>query len=306
MTIALIIIGFILLFAGGELLVRNAVQLAVHSRMSKMAIGAIVIGFSTSSPELVTSVVAAIKGSGDLAIGNVVGSNLVNISLFAGIAALITPLATSKELFRRDAPLVVVSSLTLMPLLITGVFSRLSGFIFVALLLFYIVALLRARVSSDEVDLSLPAAKSPLRALAGSGLSAALLLAGATALTSGAMRLASTLGISEQVIGLTIVAVGTGLPELAASIAAARKGQTDLVIGNLLGSNIFNVWGVLGLSMLARPLRIEEEAMMNDFSVMLGITLGSLLVLRSRFQINRLEGLLLVGAYLYYLAFVLA
>src|SRR5688500_13312876 len=306
MTIALIIIGFILLFAGGELLVRNAVQLAVHSRMSKMAIGAIVIGFSTSSPELVTSVVAAIKGSGDLAIGNVVGSNLVNISLFAGIAALITPLATSKELFRRDAPLVVVSSLTLMPLLITGVFSRLSGFIFVALLLFYIVALLRARVSSDEVDLSLPAAKSPLRALAGSGLSAALLLAGATALTSGAMRLASTLGISEQVIGLTIVAVGTGLPELAASIAAARKGQTDLVIGNLLGSNIFNVWGVLGLSMLARPLRIEEEAMMNDFSVMLGITLGSLLVLRSRFQIHRLEGLLLVGAYLYYLAFVLA
>ncbi|GGB59103.1 sodium:calcium antiporter [Roseibium aquae] len=317
MDALLIAFGLAGLVAGGDSLVRGSVGIAKRLGLSPLLIGLVLVGFGTSSPELMTSVLAALNGSPGIAVGNVVGSNTANILLILGLSALLAPLVTDPAAMRRDGLVMLGAALAVSLLALMGSISRIEGGLLVGALIAYLVVayVTESGKSTPSGDLHRAEADTPtaqpffsslpmLIGLTVGGL--ALTMAGANWLVTGASNLARTAGVSDAVIGLTVVAVGTSLPELVTAIVAAMKKQSDIALGNVLGSNIYNVLGILGTTALIAPLDIPAEIATRDVWIMLTATIVLLVFAVTGWKITRREGTLLLagyGAYLAYLVF---
>lgn len=312
MTESLLLVagGLVLLALGGELLVRGAVGMAARLGISPLLAGLTIVGFGTSTPELATSVQAALAGSPGIAIGNVVGSNIANILFILGLSAVILPLSVNPASFRRDSLAMGGSALLCTVAVLTGTIGPAAGAILLACLVGYLWWAYKSESASHDAeavrheheaeDRPLPPSTGPL-VLGGmiiAGLVAAIF--GAGWLVDGAVVLASAAGVSESVIGLTVVAVGTSLPELIACIVAVMRKHEDVALGNIVGSNIYNILGILGITSIIQPIEVPAEIAGFDIWVMLGVT-GLLIVqLRSGWRLSRLEGALLVALYVGY------
>lgn len=298
-------VGVLLLTSGGEALIRGSLAAAHNLGISPLLSGLLIVGFGTSAPELVVSIDAALSERPDIAIGNVVGSNISNILLILGLCALITPLAVRPFVLRRDGVTVAVASLLFLVLVGGDALVRADAAIFLLALVAYLVwaywteqfgkaPSAGLHVAEGEEVTSLP--KTTLWIVIAVVLGLLLLIAGSQVLLKGAVGIAESLGVSEAVIGLTLVAVGTSLPELSISVIAAFRRHADVAIGNILGSNIFNLLGILGISALLQPLPIHERILKFDQWVMLGTSLALLFFLYTGSRLSRLEGgLLLLG-----------
>lgn len=314
-AILFVILGLVGLVVGGEMLVRGAVSTAKSFGISPMVIGLTLVGFGTSTPELVTSLEAALNGSSGIAIGNVIGSNIGNILLILGIAACIAPVAVNPAAFRRDGMALVAATALCLGVVVVGDIGRLSGTIMLASLAGYLYFTLRSErraapspagaVYSGEADLieTPDYAITTAMGIAVSGL--VITIIGAKLLVSGAVTLAELAGISQTVIGLTIVAIGTSMPELVTTVIAMRKGQGDVALGNVIGSNLFNILGILGITALVQPLQIPPEILQLDIWVMSAATALLVVFARSGWRIGRTEGCVMVACYAAYLLWLL-
>lgn len=295
MDIILILGGFVALLIGGESLVKGAVATAQRLRIPPMVIGLTLVGFGTSTPELLTSIQAALDGAPGIAVGNVVGSNIANILLIVGVSALIAPIAVGKRGFRQDMGFMIGATILFMAIAATGQLGRTSALaLLFGLTLFLILSLRRTDADAPEIDtpnLSVPIA---LLYFAGGLL---ITLLGARFLVKGAIGLAEDMGVSQAVIGLTIVAVGTSLPELVTSVLAARRGHSDVALGNIVGSNIFNIFGILGATAMVKPIPIPAEIVAYDNWVMLGASLVLIGACVTHWRISRREGAVMLGLY---------
>ena len=323
-----ILLGLVLLVAGGELLVRGAASLAARIGMSPLIVGLTVVAFATSAPELAVTLGSVLGGEPALAVGNVVGSNIANVLLILGVSAIILPLIVKVQLVRVDIPFMLALSVLFFLLALDGGFDRVDGAVLFVLLLLYVsLAIILGKREAAGPGASLSAAsagrvaqtvgktaesmteavedvKGPvwrdlILLLAGVGL----LVVGANSLVGGATGIARAFGVSELVIGLTVVAIGTSLPELATSIVAVRKGQRDLAVGNVVGSNIFNIGAVAGLAALVAPsgVPVPQSAITLDIPLMIAASLVLLPLAFTNSLIARWEGALLLALYLGYL-----
>lgn len=313
-SILLVAGGLVLLGLGGELLVRGAVGMAARLGISPLLAGLTIVGFGTSTPELATSVQAALGGSPGIAVGNVVGSNIANILLILGISALILPLAVNPASFKRDSIAMGGSALLATGAVLLGVIGPAPGLILIACLIGYVWWAYKSEAAADDDechrheaeadDRPVPPNTGPvvLIGLIIAGLAAAIF--GAGLLVDGATVLASAAGVSESVIGLTVVAVGTSLPELIACVIAVLRKHADVALGNIVGSNIYNLCGILGLTALIHPIEVPAEIARIDIWVMLGVTALLIVQLRSGWRLSRIEGAVLVALYCGYTAFL--
>jgi len=303
MTILMLLAGLVLLLAGGEALVRGATALAARFGVPPFVIGVVVVGFGTSTPELVTSIEAALIGAPGIAVGNIVGSNIANILLILGLTAALMPIAVDRAVLRRDGTVALAVAAICLGLALFDVIDRLTGALLVAGLVAYIYVTIRHPACPDcpsPPDEDARPSRVPMAILFSlAGL--AMVIFGADLLVSAAVTLARSTGVSESVIGLTIVAVGTSLPELAASLVAAFRRQADIALGNILGSNIYNVLGILGTTAIVKPIDIPDDIAGTDIWVMVAATLLLLVFATTGRRICRLEGigfLALYGGYI--------
>ncbi|MCS7056660.1 MAG: calcium/sodium antiporter [Thermoflexales bacterium] len=316
-TLILFIVGLGLLIAGAELLVRGAARLAAAVGISALVIGLTVVAFGTSSPELAVSVQAALAGQADIAFGNVVGSNIFNILVIIGLSALITPLIVAQQLVRLDVP-VMIGVTVLAALFAQNLnISRLEGIILFAGLVIYTIFLFvqsrreaSAVVEQEYAQEFGERPRGPLQValnLVFVVIGLGMLVIGSRWLVDGAVAIARVLGVSELVIGLTIVSAGTSLPEVATSLVAAIKGERDIAVGNAVGSNIFNLLSVLGLSSIAAPsgISVAPAALNFDVWVMLAVAIACLPVFFTGYRISRWEGAMFVGYYIAYVAYLI-
>ena len=302
-------LGIALLTVGGEALIRGSLAAAKRLGVSPLLSGLVIVGFGTSAPELVVSVNAAIDGRPDIAIGNVVGSNIGNILLILGVCALITPLAVKPLALRRDAVTVVAASLLFLVLVGGSALARVDAAIFLGALAAYLGwaywserfhAAPSGELHQSEAEELSTVPKSVLWTAIAVVLGLLLLIAGSQVLLIGAIGIAAYFGVPEAVVGLTLVAVGTSLPELSISVIAAIRRHADVAVGNILGSNIFNLLGILGVSALLQPLPVHPRILHFDQWVMLGTSLLLLLFLYTGRRLSRAEGgVLLVGYGIY-------
>ena len=304
MSLVYIVAGLLGLLFGGEALVRGAVAIAARLRISPLVIGVTLVGFGTSTPELLTSLQAAWIGAPGIAVGNVVGSNIANILLILGAAAALSPITIGPRAFRRDGTALMLGTALGMGLLAVGLIGAAGGALLLTALLIYLATVLRS--GDSAVEAPEVGQMAPLLALAYALGGLVVTIIGARLLVLGAVDVAAGLGVSEAVIGLTIVAVGTSLPELVTSVIAARRGQSDLAFGNVLGSNLFNLLGILGITALVHPLEVPGEILSFDIWVMGGATLALGLVAVTGWRITRGEGALLLAGYAAYLAALVA
>lgn len=303
-------VGLVLLTVGGESLVRGALAAAKRMGVSPLLAGLVIVGFGTSSPELVVSLQAAISGQADIAIGNVVGSNIANILLILGISAMIMPLVTHIQCLRRDGLTMLAATLIFIGLASFGGLSRIEGILMLLCLAGYLVWAYRTeredspeaqlhKAEADEIEVMPMSLPMVLLSTIG-GL--AMLILGANRFLLGAVGLGETLGVPEAIIGLTVVAVGTSLPEMAVSIIAAIRKHADVAVGNIIGSNIFNILCILGISSIITPLPLQGRLLHIDQFVMLAVAVILLLFLFFGLRLSRLKGLLLVIGYIVYIA----
>lgn len=293
--------GLVGLFLGGEFLVRGSVGLARRMAIPPLLIGLTVVGFGTSTPELLVSVEAAWRGVPDIAVGNIVGSNIANILLIIGISALVWPIKVMGATLRRDTAVMMAAVLVLVPIFAMGQVGRLSGALLVAGLAGYLIwAYLKPGVTAVE-DEGVPAPSSVL--VSGLWVLAGLvaLMVGARFLVDGAVAIARGYGISEAFIGLTIVAVGTSLPELATSLIAALRRQSEIAIGNIVGSGIFNVLGILGLTAVITPIPVAPRFLTFDLPVLIAVSLLLAGLLVTRPVIGRGVGVAMLLGYAVYI-----
>ena len=316
-SIGLIALGIVLLVAGGEMLLRGAVGLASILRLTPAVIGLTVVAAGTSVPELAVSAIAAYQGKPDIAVANVVGSNIFNIAVILGICALIRPLAITGNTIRLEYPVLALVTLLCLVIAQDGEINRLDAALCLAVYMgftAYLVGLVRGQVTTSEaqnlraeVDELTPSAARPRAwvciALVAAG--AALLAGGAHSTVTGAVELARLFQWSERVIGLTIVSIGTSLPEVVASLVSSARGRSDVAIGNVIGSNLFNILAILGLSGMFAPLPVQPELLASDCWWMLGITLLLFPIMFTGFRVSRWEGGLLLAAYGTYMALLL-
>ena len=316
MTNAILLVagGLVLLAVGGELLVRGAVGVAARLGISPLLAGLTIVGFGTSTPELATSVQAAMAGSPGIAVGNVVGSNIANILLILGISALLMPLAVNPASFKRDSIALGGSAVLCAGALLTGAVGLLQGLLLLACLVGYVgwAYHSEARANDDECHRHEAEAEDrPVPPNTGAVILGSMIIAGLAAaifgaglLVDGATVLATAAGVSESVIGLTVVAIGTSLPELIACLVAVYRKHADVALGNVVGSNIYNILGILGITSIIKPIEAPAEIVGTDIWVMLGVT-GLLIVqLRSGWRLSRIEGAVLVALYCGYTMFL--
>lgn len=306
-----IIIGLVLLAWSADRFVEGASSIASHLGVSALIIGITIIGFGTSAPEILVSVIAVVEGTPDIAIGNALGSNIANIGLILGITALITPIPIDAGLLRREFPLLIIATAILIWRLADSALNRLDGLLLAAMLIAVLLYLLKSHRQSPEenhieesLSESIPQGLS-FMAAGGLVISGLVILVGSSKLLVwGATEIAVTLGVSELIIGLTVIAVGTSLPELAASIASLRKGVPDLAIGNVIGSNLFNSLAVIGLPALLASFSIDADAIHRDLPVVAVFTLllfcFSLFPASSQRTLSRLKGFWLLGGFVIY------
>lgn len=303
MSIVLVVLGFALLVIGGEFLVRSSVALSFKFNISKMVIGMTVVSFATSVPELLVSLQAALSGSPAIAINNVVGSNIANIGLVLGITAIVGSIAVDKSFYKLNWPVMMIFSIVSYYFLKNdNVLSSIEGAIlFIGLFLFLIVLIKSAKndVIIEEVDDTLSIV-SNFKIFIWLAIGAVALYFGSDWLVKGAKEIALSIGVSEAVIGVSLIAVGTSVPELAASVIAAAKQEKAISLGNLIGSNIFNIASVLGLTAMIKPIPVTEPLILSrDIFWMLGFAfvLIPLVFLGKKYEINRFKGFCLVFAY---------
>ena len=315
LDVALLTLGVGVLYYGAEWLVRGSARLSATLGVSPIVVGLTVVSFGTSAPELVVSTVAAFGGNPNLALGNVMGSNLANIGLILGLTSVIRPLEVHARVVWREAPIMLLVTAALLPLAWDGMLSRGDGMILLIALVWYLVFVFQTvgdeapEILGEYEDfMKASTARSTLvhppdvlLVIAGSGS----LVLGGYCIVEGAVQVASALGISQVVIGLTVVAVGTSLPELATSLVAAVRKEADIAVGNVIGSNIFNVAAVLGVTSTLRPIPIPEGLIRREMVAVMFLSILLLPVLRSGWQIRRWEGALLLGAYVVAFLFLL-
>ncbi len=309
-----IVLGLAALTAGAEALVRGGARLARTLGVSPLAVGLTIVAYGTSAPEMIASVVAALYRPPDVTLGNVVGSNIANIGLILGVTALIAPLAVPSRLVFREVVFMLLVTGLFYGMALAGAFSRTSGFLLLfSLLVFNIISLWWARKEPErmqeeycvyEEEVMVPK-KYPLFIdiiLVALGL--ALLFGGGHFLVTGAVFIAREMGIGDAMIGITLVAVGTSLPELATSVVAALRGEGAICVGNLVGSNLFNILGAVGLSAVIRPFAANPDLVRRDFPVLLIFTAAMGFVLLTGRRIGRWEGFVLLAGYLVFMATV--
>ena len=310
--IILLLVGFALLVGGAELLVRGASRLAVAVGISPLIVGLTIVSLGTSAPEISVSLDAAMRGQGDLAIGNVVGSNTFNILFSLGLAAVITPLVVDRRLVRREVPIMIAAGIALLLLTIDGSLDRFDGAVLFAGLVAFLAYMLRSAKKEVAAPSAPDVAGPPVKGARGRIVDVALIVVGLALLAlgsqwlvDGASQLARVFGVSELVIGLTVVAAGTGLPEVATSVVAALRGQRDIAVGNAVGSNVFNILAVLGITGLIAPgVEVAPAALNFDIPVMVVTLLLTVPIFFSGLRISRLEGLLFVSLYVAYVAYI--
>ena len=306
-----IIGGSIGLFIGAEGLVRGASSLAIRLGISPLVVGLTVVAFATSSPEMVVSIKAAIEGNPGIVVGNVVGSNICNIALILGVAAMISPMSIKSQVIKREIPIMIIVSVILLLVLLDDTITRMEGVFLVIGIITYIILGYKYSIKEKdnrevikEFEESIP--KSPYKIwqsiifiLAG----LALLLLGSNLFVDGAVAVAENFGLSQAVIGLTIIALGTSLPELTTSVVASFKNENDIAIGNAVGSNVFNILSILGVSSLVRPIA-DTGVTMVDLSIMMFFAILILPLSRSKFTLRRWEGTLLFCGYIAYMIYL--
>ncbi|MDZ4169664.1 MAG: calcium/sodium antiporter [Coriobacteriia bacterium] len=310
MTYVYALSGFVLLFGGGEFLVRGAVAVSKRFGLSPLLIGMTVVAGCTSAPELVVSMSAALQGSSDIAVGNVVGSNIFNILGVLGVAALITPIVIRPSSLRRDTTVMLASAIGLALVAQSGELGRTTGVVLLMGVALYVVLSYRTELKNPES----PAAElheheaaeieGPRSMWVGVGYllgGLGALIIGSRFLIIGSTEIARTFGVSEAVIGLSLVAVGTSLPELATSVVAAVRKHSDVAVGNVVGSNIFNILGILGLTAVIRPISIAEQMASVDVWVMVAVSVALVPFLIWRGRIGRITGVAFLAAYTAYM-----
>lgn len=309
MVYLILILGLGILLLGGKLLVDGASSIAAKLGLSAGLIGLTVVAFGTSAPELLVSVNAALKGTSDIAIGNVVGSNIANISLVLGISAILYPIVLHINVLKLDYLFTLISSSLFFILSYNNVISRLEGLIFVILLVLvnlYIFKKLRGTEPElTEEEAELLKKESTWKAAGLIVLGIAGLYFGSDMFVDSAVEISRVFGVSERIIGVTVIAIGTSLPELTTSVIAAINKKTDIAIGNILGSNIMNVLGIIGITALVQPIEVTEQFLSQDFIWMLVLTVILFPILRFRLNVSRWEGAFLVLFYAVYLFSIL-
>lgn len=300
--LGLFIAGLLILVAGAEALIRGAVNLARLLGVSPFIIGLTLVGFGTSAPELVVNVSAALYDAPGLAMGNIVGSNIANIGLILGVAAVLSPLVTQARMLTREMPIMVAVSVLIWILVSDGQLSRIDAGILLAgfaMTTWYYFRIGQEEPEAIQEELSELAPRKPSRW--GNGLLAVLgligLIGGAHLMVESATEIARLWQVPEVIIGLTIVAVGTSLPELASTVAAAYRKQADIAVGNVVGSNLFNILMILGVTGMVKPLDVDASLLRVDLPVMLGFAVAMFLMLLRTATIYRLEGIVLLLAY---------
>ncbi|KZL17442.1 calcium/sodium antiporter [Pseudovibrio sp. WM33] len=314
MVILQLIGGLVLLLVGGEALVRGSVAVATRLGVSKLFIGLTLVGFGTSMPELVASLQGALAGYPGVAVGNIVGSNIANVLLILGVTALILPIAVNREAFQRDGVVLVVSSLILLGVILTGYLSRSAGFILIALLLSYTLfsywserkaGKAAAQIYEAEADEVSYPNLTIWWGLAIFIVGVVGIVIGASLLVSSSIVIAKHFGVSDAVIGLTLVAIGTSLPELATSAIAAVRGHAEVAFGNIVGSNIFNIFGIGGVTALVVPIPVPSEIAQVDIWVMVGTVVLMAIACITGWRVSRREGLFFLCCYVAYMVFQL-
>jgi len=315
-NVILIAIGLSMLFAGSELLIRGSVKIAKRMHISQIVIGLTIVAFGTSTPELVVSVSSALQGQPDISLGNIIGSNIINISLILGLSAAIFPIAVNIKTIRREIPIMLAVSLFLIPISLDGTISKIEGgLLVISLIIFVYYSYRQSKKENNSIELNIndnvntisnneksyfPIIINLLFILLG----IALLYFGSKFTIDNAVSIANIFGISERIIGLTIIAIGTSLPELITSVRAALKKHADLSIGNIIGSNIFNILEILGISSLIVGINVNSDIFI-DYIIMIGFSVVLIPLMRSGFIISKKEGYVLTCAYVLYLIFLL-
>lgn len=310
----LVLVGFVALYFGAEWLVKGSSALALRFGLPPLLVGLTVVAYGTSSPEMVVSVMASLKGEGDLAIGNVVGSNILNIGLILGLTALITPLKMEFQLLKFDSPVMIAVSALFLWMFRDFRIDRWEGIVFVALAITYTVVniILAKRTTTPSVEEEYQEGISSLTQGTGQSMGKLVLLivgglvvliGGSRAFVVGASDLARMWGVSEALIGLTIVSIGTSLPELASSLIAALRKQADIAIGNIVGSNIFNILAIAGVASVVKPIHAPNISIVDNY-VMIGMAVLFFLLAATGFRLRRWEGAVLLVGYAGYLAWL--
>ncbi len=304
LDIVFIVLGVWCVLKGADYLTEGAAAVARRMHIPEMIIGLTIVAAGTSAPELFVSVVSALKGTSDLAVGNVVGSNIMNTMLIVGVAAMVAPMTISKTTVKKDLPFTVGASMLLLFLAFDHFLGHVGGFLLLAVFAFFMAySIYRASGSEEQEDApkeQLSAFKNTCYVLGG----LLLLIVGSNVFVDHASNLALQMGVSEGVVGLTVVAGGTSLPELATTVVAARKGQSALAIGNVIGSNVFNILLILGLTATIHPLQIEGITTIDMAVMLLSVTFVWLFAF-TRFKVERWEGFVLLVGYLAYLAWLI-
>ena len=307
LAIIQLIAGFVLLYFGGDWLVNGGVALARRFHISPLVIGMTIVAFGTSAPELLVSMTSSIKGSAGIAMGNVIGSNIANIGLILGLTAMLCPIPTQNRKVSANGLVMILASLLALVFSLNNGLSRIEGLIlFAGIILFTVISIRLGRTKHDATQPDAePQGKemSVLVALLLVALSCAMLAFGADFMVDGATSIAQALGVSDKVIGLTIVALGTSLPELAASVAAALKKEMDISIGNIIGSNIFNLMCVLGVSASIRPIPFDYMQYRMDFVIMMAFSAGLIILIQPwkvQGRLGRISGIIMFAAYAIY------
>ncbi|MTI32012.1 calcium/sodium antiporter [Xanthovirga aplysinae] len=316
LNLLILLAGLVTLVTGGDVLVRGASRLAIKLHISPLVVGLTIVAFGTSAPELLISVRSALEGSPDLAMGNVVGSNICNLALVLGIAALVNPVLVNKNSIKIDWPVTIGSSILLFLFAKNREFEQFEGAIVFTFLITYIIFIIRK--SRKENAALNPEIAGEVKEKSGgrsSGITKDLLLilAGCLGLFYGsewfvgaAQNMARQIGVSERVIGITVVALGTSLPELVTAAIASYKKESDLALGNLLGSNIFNIMSILGITSMITPIQVNPKILRVDMPWMIGITLLVFPMMLYKRKIGRINGAMLLIVYCYYTYMVLA
>ena len=309
-NIGILILGLVCLIIGGEFLVRGASRIALRARLSPLVVGLTIVAFGTSAPELLISLRSALNGSPDMAMGNVIGSNICNLALVLGVTAVVSPIQVQTNSIRIDWPMTMGSSLLLYVLVREGYINSYEGVLFVTILVLYTIFIIRKSRKENQVIAELDDELKPAEGEQGSKnvmREALLLIGGALGLYFGsewfvgsAKDLALGLGVSERIIGLTVLALGTSLPEMVTAIVAAMKKQTDIALGNLMGSNIFNILSILGITSMVTTVHVSDDILQVDILWMLGITLVLFPIMIYRKRLGWQAGVLMLGIYSVY------